>query len=64
MEGQVEEFGQYWLKERHALESAYKGIVKKFPDVSVVLNQVYDLLGNIASLTRLTLGVAISVNWY
>lgn len=44
MEGQVEEFVQYWLNERHALKSAYKSIVTKFRNLSVVLNQVYDLL--------------------
>jgi hypothetical protein len=37
MEGQVEDFVQYWLSERHAHESAYKSSVTTFPDVNVVL---------------------------
>jgi hypothetical protein len=64
MEGQVEEFVQYWLNERHALKSAYKSTVTKFPNLRVVLNQVYGLSGKFASLTRSTPGgVANNVNW-
>lgn len=60
----MKEFVQYWLIERHALKSAYKIIVKKFRNLSVVLNQVYDLSGKFASLTRSTpSGVANNVNW-
>jgi hypothetical protein len=64
MEGQVEDLATYWLNERHALEAAYKSTVTKFPDVDAVLNQVCNLLGNIASLTRATPAwVVASVNW-
>jgi hypothetical protein len=64
MEGKVEEFVQYSLNERHALKLAYKSIVKKFPNLGVVLNQMYELLGKFASLTRsMPGGVATSVKW-
>lgn len=64
MEGQVEEFVQYWLNERHALKTAYKSTVKKFRNLSVVLNQVYDLLVNsLGWHDRAPGGVANNVNW-
>jgi hypothetical protein len=60
----VEDFVTYWLNERHALEAAYKSTVTKFPGVDAVVNQVYDLQGNIAGLTRATPGwIVASVNW-
>jgi hypothetical protein len=52
LEGQVDAFTKYWLNERHALESSYKGTIKKYPDVEIVSKQVYNLLGAIARLTR------------
>jgi hypothetical protein len=45
---------RYWLNERHALESCFKTTIQKYPDTESVLQQVYDLLGSIASLTKST----------
>jgi hypothetical protein len=51
-EESVQDLVQVWLDERHALRTEYKTIVSKFPEADAVLNHVYDILGNIASLAR------------
>jgi hypothetical protein len=52
---QVQDFVvQFWLDERHTLQTGYKNILAKYPEANVVLNQVYDILGTITSLARST----------
>jgi hypothetical protein len=52
---QVQDFVvQFWLDERHTLRTGYRNIVAQYPEANVFFNQVYDILGTIASLARST----------
>jgi hypothetical protein len=45
---------QYWLLQYNSLRSEYKAIVGKYPESENVMQQVYDVLGDIVSLAGST----------
>jgi hypothetical protein len=47
-------WGQYWLHQYNSLRTEYKAIVGKYPESEDVMQQVYDVLGDIVSLAGCT----------